>query len=218
MEEILRKVLKSEEYKSLSSYLGRSGALRSELIGNVSELCKESKANSFDEWFLNYLENEKSGGLVSAARRLQRYTQEQGKYYSYKSCYDCVITFVLLVTWIGTKMEQKAKDKLKNCRYKVDFTNHEEDILYGADLYISRNGKRLWGIQIKPISYYYIKRNNPNDYRVLKNNEKNAKYKEKYGYKVIYLYYNDDEEFDDECIEAIKKCILKEVERLCKVS
>ena len=41
MEEILRELKERKEYKELSKYLGRSGALRSELIGNVSELCKE---------------------------------------------------------------------------------------------------------------------------------------------------------------------------------
>ena len=51
MEEILRELKERKEYKELSKYLGRSGALRSELIGNVSELCKESKAKNFDEFF-----------------------------------------------------------------------------------------------------------------------------------------------------------------------
>lgn len=216
MEEILRKIKGKEEYKNLSRLLGKSGALRSEIIGNVSEECKKCNTKNFDEWFLYYLEKEKSN-LREAAKRLQKQAQEQGYDYSYETCYECVLVFVVLITWVGTKMEEKAMNELSNCRYKIHFSSSDEDILYAVDLYVTRNGKRLYGIQVKPISYYYKTINNPNDYVVVKNKEKNELYRKKYGYEVIYLYYTN-EEFDKKDIDRIKKIILDEVERLCKVS
>ena len=39
---------------------------------------------------------------------------------------------------------------------------------------------------------------------VLWNNEKNKKYKDKFGYDVLYLYYNENKKFDIKDIEIIK--------------
>lgn len=89
----------------------------------------------------------------------------------------------------GSKMESKAISELKNhLSPEYTITNSESiiDEEYRVDIEIKKGGNVVLGIQVKPNSYKFT-RYEVKSFNVVRNS--------KYGNKVAYLYYDDDEEF-----------------------
>jgi hypothetical protein len=206
MEEIFKKIKDSLQYKELQTInaFDKSKCNSRELVGSVAGLCKLSKAQNFDEWCLYYIKSDYIGTVKKANERLFDFAKDKINI-TKDECFDCLLTFILYQTWNGIQKEYEAAKLLRSCMYKVNFATPQEDLDLAIDLYITRNGKRLFGIQVKPISYKYKKEKYPDNYYVMINNEKNKKYKELYGYDVLYVYY--DKDFDNDDIYDLKTII-----------
>ena len=89
----------------------------------------------------------------------------------------------------GSKMENKAISELKKYlspEYTIANSESIIDEEYRVDIEVKKENEVILGIQVKPNSYKFT-RNEVKSFNVIRNS--------KYGNKVAYLYYDDDEEF-----------------------
>lgn len=200
MEGKLQRIIESKEYKTLQHCFDNSKCNESKLVGNVVELCKECKTDDFEEWFLHYMCLH-GYDLEESTNRLVKETRVNKD-----TCYKCIVAFLVYRTWLGVKMEQLAKELLYGTKWEVKDANAEADKKYGVDLIIVKDNKPLYGIQIKPISYFEKTQQKELPQEVLWNMKKNQRYKEKFGYDVKYLYYYK-KKFDIKEIEKVKDLI-----------
>ena len=204
MEEILQKIIESDDYKALQSRLDDLGVNNRKVVGPVMTLCKKRKPKNFSEWFLFYVSLKYIANIQKMAMEISN--QLNMNYYT---CYECLIAFITFQTWNGYRMEELAKQELKCIMYSIREATSEEDLDYGVDLVLIRNGKEFYGIQVKPISYK--KKEEKGADCVKYNLEKNKKYKERYGYDVINIYYNKDFKYELEEIERVKDIIRNKI-------
>ena len=95
-------------------------------------------------------------------------------------------------------MEQQAINELRLWlpnSYDIIKSDEMVDEDFRVDLEIMHDNHTIIGIQVKPVSYKYS-RENVKKY----NHEQNTKY----DYDVLYLYYDEDNEFIN-IIEIIKR-------------
>lgn len=89
----------------------------------------------------------------------------------------------------GNNMENKAISQLKSKlspKYSINNSQSLIDEEYRVDIEIKKEEEVILGIQVKPISYKFT-RDEVKSFNEIRNS--------KYQKEVVYLYYNDDEEF-----------------------
>jgi hypothetical protein len=211
MENELRKITQGNDYHILHEFFDDSRCNAISLIGPTCALCKESGAETFNEWYKYYLFNTPYHSKIGVAAKLLREYNETTKKYSFDVCYKVVLALALYQTWVGCQLEIKARNLLRGCKWYIKYAGKDEDNKYAVDLIVTRNNKVILGIQVKPISYYYS-HEKPNSPLHQVNIKKNIEFNKKYGCNVEYLYYNNYE-FNEEDIERIKNLIREEVDR-----
>ena len=198
MEKYFKEIVEGKMYKTLQHCFDESKCNDSKIVGSVVDLCKNYETEDFNSWFLHYLSLH-GKDLDESTKRLMDDTRMDKD-----SCYNCIVAFLVYKTWLGVQMERLAKELLYGTKWEVKDANADADKKYGVDLIIVRNNKPLYGIQVKPISYLKKTQQEELPKEVLWNKEKNKKYKEKFGYDVLYIYYNEKKKFDIKEIELIK--------------
>lgn len=201
MQEILERIEKSEEYKDIQRYFDKSGCDNPELIGYVMDLCRKSNAKDCNNWIYFYIQTSNMMHFQESAMKLYTYLCEnhKEKHYTHKNCMDCLMCFIFLKTWKGLQKEQEARLLFDDELWNVRLTTKEEDNKYAVDLVINYKNKDLWGIQVKPDTFKNMKE------EISVNLEKNKIYKQKFGYSVMYVFYDENGDFDLEDIEKKKK-------------
>lgn len=112
---------------------------------------------------------------------------------TYEDCYQFIYDLFITNSMYGNKMEQKAVKELSLLYPDFNFeqTDSNFDLQYSVDILIkNKNNEIIAGIQVKPISYKYVNQS------FIQHNEKlNNNFKEKYGARMYYLYYEKNGTF-----------------------
>ena len=126
---------------------------------------------------------------------------EWGEYkYSLEECIEWEYNLFVINSLIGNQMERKAikllKEKLPNLEIRESSDKEDED--FRVDLVIKNNNKIIYGIQVKPESFNYVKKS-------ITYFNKNAN--QNFSVNVYYLFYNNNMEFInlDEIVKNIKE-------------
>jgi len=179
----------------------------------IMKLIREHKPKSKDElvelikW---HSENECECGVISHGtvesfgRNLYESQIEYwgGYRYTLTECIQWEYDLFVVQSLKGGIVEQKAinvlTDTLENCSIEESEGYLDEELR--IDLVISTNGGQIAGVQVKPLTFMKMRRS------VITFN-KNAN--QKWDKPVLYLYYDENEEFTnmDELIGEIKKLI-----------
>lgn len=121
-------------------------------------------------------------------------------YFSLKECIEWEYDLFINQSLKGNYLEQRAKIVLN--KKLPDFSIEEAEGFYDEelriDLLIKENGSDIAGIQVKPLSFREM-RDGVIDFNYVANG--------KWDKPVLYLYYKDNEDFDnvDEVLEMIKE-------------
>lgn len=100
-------------------------------------------------------------------------------------CYLYYYNVFIIKTMKGRYMELNFKEILERRFNDVRFATAKEDGMYGVDIVV----EGICGIQVKPISYYHMDRE---DIKAL-NESKYKRFEEKYGLRVIEVYYDKND-------------------------
>jgi len=126
--------------------------------------------------------------------------KEWGKYkYSLEECIEWEYNLFVINSLIGNKMEQEAikklNEKLSNLEIKESSDKEDED--FRVDLIVKNGNKIVCGIQVKPESFNFVRKN-----VIIFNRNAN----QNFSVYVYYLFYNDKMDFVnlDEICEKIK--------------
>lgn len=106
---------------------------------------------------------------------------------------EFVLFRVVGQTWNGMMNEVNCINHLQEWFPNVEFrkTTYEVDEEYCTDWEGFSNGKLLFGLQIKPESYYFM--NSPHQNRAKEfDQEKIAKYKDKFGVAHFFVFYSNN--------------------------
>jgi len=126
--------------------------------------------------------------------------KEWGKYkYSLEECIEWEYNLFVINSLIGNKMEQEAIKKLKEKLpyLEIKESSDKEDEDFRVDLIVKNGNEIVCGIQVKPESFNFVRKN-----VILFNRNAN----QNFSVDVYYLFYNDKLDFVnlDEIYEKIK--------------
>lgn len=115
--------------------------------------------------------------------------KEWGKHkYTLKECIQWEYDLFIIQSLKGTKIENNAKQLLQNklSEYSIKEAEGFVDEELRVDLIILRNEKEICGVQVKPLTFKYMR-----DGIIAFNKIANAKW----GKTVFYLFYDKNEKF-----------------------
>lgn len=149
----------------------------------------------------------KSQGTVEdfGRRLFEAQKSEWGKYpFSLRECIQWEYDLFVLQSLKGNRVEQLALEKLQQILPAVELSICEAegyvDEELRVDLVISRKGNALCGIQVKPLTFNKVRQN-----VITFNQASNVKW----GRPVFYLFYDENERFDN-----LEKVVLNVIELL----
>lgn len=109
-------------------------------------------------------------------------------------CYGWVYYKFFIQSTRGSRMEEKALQYINNSgKYTAIATPYSIDTADGIDMFIYKDGKLSYGIQIKPLSFFLKDYSIIEDRKKLK--DKLKKSEKKYGIKCYYMIYDRKEEW-----------------------
>lgn len=141
-------------------------------VGNCSNLyrlLKPSSASDFFEKYIDYAEKNKDkriydrgltfNELVDLAERFKEESERySGENHDLRVYLNNALCHIIVETWDGQQMERDFINYLKSLGYECDKFDGHIDAKYGVDIRCSKDGKKPIAIQIKPISFFYSKR------------------------------------------------------------
>lgn len=177
----LRDISKTNEYSTISKYFDESKCNSCNLIGCVSEICKNSEAKTFEEWSTYYTLKTPAENIAEAINRLKNTLILNNLNFTDDTIEKCFWAFVLWKTWVGNEMEITAKERIEK-QFPCDFATGKMDSKYAVDILLKQKKMVILGVQIKPDTYLYTAQKF--------NTEKNNRFQKDYGTEVAYIYYD----------------------------
>lgn len=113
---------------------------------------------------------------------------------NYQIAFDFMVYRIFYQTYIGKIAEEKMRDYLNKVLAKygayVYWAPDEYDAKFSIDLIIKKNGKEIFGVQVKPKSYYDTENKaRAHEEQMKKNTTQNRDFKKLTNCDTIYLYY-----------------------------
>lgn len=178
------------DYENLLVLEWNNGLSPAWKIGSFSRLWKHyGKPTDYRDFYNSYSTYYGLGQLEDSTKKLSSRTGVD-----LDICYGWVYYKFFIQSTRGSRMEEKALQYINNSgKYTATSTSYSVDTTDGIDMFIYKNGKLSYGIQIKPISFFLKDYSIIEDRKKLKDKLKNSE--KKYGIKCYYMIYDRNEDW-----------------------
>lgn len=181
---------KVPDYENLLVIEWNNGLSPAWKIGSFSRLWKQyGKPTDYRDFYDSYSTYYGLEQLEDSTKKLSSRTGV-----NLDICYGWVYYKFFIQSTRGSRMEEKALQYINNSgKYKAIATSYSIDTTDGIDMFIYKDAKLSYGIQVKPISFFLKDYSIIEDRKKLKDKLKNSE--KKYGIKCYYMIYDRNEEW-----------------------
>lgn len=178
------------DYENLLVLEWNNGLSPARKIGSFTRLWKQyGKPTDYKDFYNSYSTYYGLGQLEDSTKKLSSRTEVD-----LDICYGWVYYKFFIQSTRGARMEEKALQYINNSgNYTATATPYSIDTTDGIDMFIYKNDKLSYGIQIKPLSFFLKDFSIIEDRKILKDKLKNSE--KKYGIKCYYMIYDRNEEW-----------------------
>lgn len=133
-------------------------------VGAMVWLCEQMNPTSYEDFYEKYIESGNDTTVKNKKYRGRTYDEiedvairwrDECKDYEtpLSEYYDAIILHTVIETYMGKYFEDKAIKCLEENGFTVEHGTDEEDSLMNIDLKVYKEGKLLYLLQVKPISF-----------------------------------------------------------------
>ncbi|MGN0426637.1 MAG: MjaI family restriction endonuclease [Agathobacter sp.] len=198
-------VIESKEYNVIQRYFHKNDCLSPKIIGHMTYLCRQSKANSYNEWIQYYGNTEYAKNIDISILLMQETLARNNLCYSDEIVENCIKAFIFYQTWRGVEKEKEVTKLLSDDDFYCLYPYSDIDLYYNVDIVLISKKLKRWvaGIQVKPSSF-------TEDQAA---RERISKFQKRFRIPVLYIRYDrytkELFEVDIENVQLYKRNILK---------